>query len=121
MNSSLALHADESIITPRVSIDPTVLTIAFHEPGQQDIYAAMDVKIFGTITQFEDLGYAIVKAIRELRREGETEIDFGESLEANVPVDAEPTFVPFAINDAVEHDEAMGNIGELDPDLAERL
>ena len=99
MNSAISFHADESIITPRVEVDPVVLTIHFHEPGQHAEYAAMDVKIFGTLAQFLDLGYAIIKAVREK----EPPIDFGESLEAGLP---------FAIHDAEE---------AVDPDLAERL
>lgn len=122
MNSAISFHADESIITPRVEIDPVVLTIHFHEPGQHAMYAAMDVKIFGSLDQFLDLGYAIVDRVNKIKypngviTAAKEPIDFGESLEAGLP------YVPFAINDAVEHDEAMASMPPgYDPDLAERL
>jgi hypothetical protein len=72
-----------------------------------------------TIDQLLDLGYAIIAAVNKIKEPAPTSNKpcptckgFGvEYCATHAPADAEPAFVPFAINDAVEHDEAMKAMG----------
>ncbi len=104
----LHLYPDD-VIQAKVDTDPLTLTIKVSKCGAP--VSDHDFTFFPeTLDQALDLGYEIVNAVNEIKKTQRREaiekdlgepIDFGESLEANVP------FVPFAINDAVEHETAM--------------
>jgi len=102
MRTDHHLHLDKDELKAIVDNNPLTLTIKVQRKG--GVVSDHDFTFFAeSLDAIRDLGYEIVNGCNAIKL-APVDIDFGESLEANVP------YVPFAINDAVEHDEAMASM-----------